>query len=620
MAKKEEESEPDEFLQENKVIFKKYKPIVKIDHGSFGNIYKVIRLNDQKEFALKIEKKNIPVKYLESEAYYLFNLQKGYGFPKLISFGKIKKYNILIETLLGKSLYNMYFKTENKCNLADTCLIGLQILERLEYIHSQNLVYRDVKPENFLIGIDDPNIIYIIDFGLCKKYRSSKTGKHILPGLTKRFNGTISYVSPNVFKGKEASRRDDLISLGYMLLYLIRKSIPKFPFFKDLNRQQYYEILSFKESYDEGKLFKGLPQEINEYIKYTKNLKFEQDPDYSFLRSLFTKMLSGISLDYRNIKFSWIDPSKKELIGMTRKNSSRRRSPLSKLYKRMIDKMITKRNLKSTKYNINNINNLSKSNQPNNIAVFNSFCANNNINNLESMSNDKNNLIINENNQFNIIIPVNNIESYKYKNYSSNNVVDHVSNMTIGNTTQNYGKNRMNPLNYISEKTNLKYIGIFNKNNIEKNNQINPNKNFEIQKNIEINSIIYKKQLTSKNGIHFRKINPIINKMNNNINNTLKIEKIQKTNEHFANNIQTLRNVNRMNKIKEIIHLKNNFLNKENTKRKIYNNKTMKKIKDDINENYFADFVRNNHINYSNNLSKNNSNHNYYNSEMSYNK
>ena len=620
MAKKEEESEPDEFLQENKVIFKKYKPIVKIDHGSFGNIYKVIRLNDQKEFALKIEKKNIPVKYLESEAYYLFNLQKGYGFPKLISFGKIKKYNILIETLLGKSLYNIYFKTENKCNLADTCLIGLQILERLEYIHSQNLVYRDVKPENFLIGIDDPNIIYIIDFGLCKKYRSSKTGKHILPGLTKRFNGTISYVSPNVFKGKEASRRDDLISLGYMLLYLIRKSIPKFPFFKDLNRQQYYEILSFKESYDEGKLFKGLPQEINEYIKYTKNLKFEQDPDYSFLRSLFTKMLSRISLDYRNIKFSWIDPSKKELIGMTRKNSSRRRSPLSKLYKRMIDKMITKRNLKSTKYNINNINNLSKSNQPNNIAVFNSFCANNNINNLESMSNDKNNLIINENNQFNIIIPVNNIESYKYKNYSSNNVVDHVSNMTIGNTTQNYGKNRINPLNYISEKTNLKYIGIFNKNNIEKNNQINPNKNFEIQKNIEINSIIYKKQLTSKNGIHFRKINPIINKMNNNINNTLKIEKIQKTNEHFANNIQTLRNVNRMNKIKEIIHLKNNFLNKENTKRKIYNNKTMKKIKDDINEKYFADFVRNNHINYSNNLSINNSNRNYYNSEMSYKK
>jgi serine/threonine protein kinase len=330
MAKKEEESENDEFLQENTVIFKKYKPIVKLGHGSFGNIYKVIRLSDQKEYAVKIEKKNCLIKYLESEAYHLFSLQKGYGFPKLITYGKIKKYNILIETLLGKSLYNIYFKTENICNLTDACLIGLQILDRLEYIHSKNLVYRDVKPENFLIGIDDPNIIYIIDFGLCKKYRSSKTGKHILPKLTKRFNGTISYVSSNVFKGKEASRRDDLISLGYMILYLIRKNIPNFPLFKDLNRQQYYEILFFKESYDEGKLFKGLPQEINEYIKYTKNLKFEQDPDYSFLRSLFTKILSRISFNQRNIKFSWIDPIKKELIGIPINNSLRRRSPISK--------------------------------------------------------------------------------------------------------------------------------------------------------------------------------------------------------------------------------------------------------------------------------------------------
>ena len=140
MAEKEKESKNDEFLQENKVIFNKYKPLSKIDQGSFGNIYKVIRLSDQKEFALKIEKKNNLIRYLESEAYHLFNLQKGYGFPKLISFGKIKKYNILIETLLGKSLYNIYFKTENKCNLADACLIGLQIIDRLEYIHSKNLI------------------------------------------------------------------------------------------------------------------------------------------------------------------------------------------------------------------------------------------------------------------------------------------------------------------------------------------------------------------------------------------------------------------------------------------------------------------------------------------------
>ena len=515
MAKKEEESETDEFLQENKVIFKKYKPIVKLDHGSFGNIYKVIRLNDQKEFAVKIEKNNNAIKYLESEAYHLFSLQKGYGFPKFITYGKIKKYNILIETLLGKSLYNIYFKTENICNITDACLVGLQILDRLEYIHSKNLVYRDVKPENFLIGIDDPNIIYIIDFGLCKKYRSSKTGKHILPNLTKRFNGTISYVSPNVFKGKEASRRDDLISLGYMILYLIRKNIPKFPFFKDLNRQQYYEILFFKESYDEGKLFKGLPQEINEYIKYTKNLKFEQDPDYSFLRSLFTKILSRISFNIRNIKFSWIDPSKKELIGIPTNNSFRRRSPISKLYKKMMDRIRIKRNLTSSKYNIKDINNnLSNSKHQYNKQVFNSNIMNNYINKLEYLSNDKNNLIINENNQFNIIIPVNTLESYKYKNPSPNNFINHISNLKIVNNIQNFGKNRINAHKYITEKPNLKYKGIFKQSNIRKKDQFNFNRVFDIQNNFENYSMIYNKKLSSKNDIHSREISPTINKIN----------------------------------------------------------------------------------------------------------
>ena len=620
MAEKEKESKNDEFLQENKVIFNKYKPLSKIDQGSFGNIYKVIRLSDQKEFALKIEKKNNLIRYLESEAYHLFNLQKGYGFPKLISFGKIKKYNILIETLLGKSLYNIYFKTENKCNLADACLIGLQILDRLEYIHSKNLIYRDVKPENFLIGIDDPSAIYIIDFGLCKKYRSSKTGKHILPKLTKRFNGTISYVSPNVFKGKESSRRDDLISLGYMILYLIKKNIPKFPFFKDLNRQQYYQILFFKESYDEGKLFKGLPQEIFEYTKYTKNLKFEQDPDYSFLRSLFTKILSGISFNYSNIKFSWIDPSKKELIRKQTNNSLRRRSPLSKLYKRMIDRIRIKRISKPSKYNITDINNLTKSKHQNNKGLSNSNSMNNYIKtntNSEYVSNDKNNLIINENNQFNIILP-GKIESCHYKKPSLNkNIISHVSNLTIVNTTRNFGNNKINPYKYISEKTSMKYKQIFDKNNI-RNNQIGFNSVFDISKNLDSCSMTYKKKPISKNDPNFRKLSPIINIFHNKMNYSLKNEKYQKTNKNLANRIQSSRKVNRMDKINRIIQLKNKILNKENIKRKIYSNKTMRKSQ--INENYFAIFDQNNNINYTYNLFNNNANDNLYNSEILYKK
>ena len=197
----------DSFLNENKIVFKKYKPIKEIGTGSFGKIYSTIRLEDKSVFAMKTEKRNIYINSLETEAYYLMML-KGFGIPELISYGQNAKYNILIETLLDKSLFDMFIRPKKPCNITNICLIALQLIERLEFIHSKDIIYRDVKPENFMIGIEDPNVIYIIDYGLCKKYRSSKTGRHIQPRYIKKFIGTLKYASSNVLKGKESSRRD----------------------------------------------------------------------------------------------------------------------------------------------------------------------------------------------------------------------------------------------------------------------------------------------------------------------------------------------------------------------------------------------------------------------------
>ena len=133
------ESLNDLFLKENKCIFKKYKPIKKIGEGSFGNIYSIIKLKDRSVFAMKTEKINAK-EMLESEAYTLYNLQKGFGIPKLISFGHIKNYNILIETLLGESLENIFMKKKYKCSIIDVCSAGIQIIDRLEWIHSKNFI------------------------------------------------------------------------------------------------------------------------------------------------------------------------------------------------------------------------------------------------------------------------------------------------------------------------------------------------------------------------------------------------------------------------------------------------------------------------------------------------
>jgi serine/threonine protein kinase len=313
----------DEFLVQNK-IFEKYYPLKKIDNGSFGNIYQVRRIADNKYFAMKTEKKNAPQQTLKSEANSLLNFQGGFGFPKFIGFGQTKHFNILIETLLDKSLYKLFIKKKNKCNINDVCLIGIQILHRLEWIHSKNYIYRDIKPENFLIGINDPNVIYIVDFGLCKKYRSSKTGKHISPRSTGKFNGTLIYASPNVVRGEESSRRDDLISLGYMLIYLFKRDLPWESSFKNLDQSKYFELIYLKETDGRNELFKNIPKEFIEYIKYTRKLKFEENPNYSYLRSLFNNCLSRINTNCKSLTFSWIHFQSKRPIGEpnTLKNNS----------------------------------------------------------------------------------------------------------------------------------------------------------------------------------------------------------------------------------------------------------------------------------------------------------
>ena len=349
--------ESDNFIEENKCIFKKYKPVKKIGRGSFGKIYHVVRLKDNAAFAMKVEKIDAVQKTLEREAYYLFTLQGGFGIPKLITFGRTKSYNILIETLLNKSLFDLFINKNNKFRLTDCCFIGIQILEILEWIHSKDIIYRDVKPENFLIGIKDPNAIYVVDFGLCKKYRSSKTGKHLLPKLTGKFSGTLIYASSNVLKGKESSRRDDIISLGYMLIYLLKRDIPWNSSFKDLNKEKYYNLIYLKDTNSNGELFKGLPDELIEYIKYSRSLKFEQDPDYTYLRSLFKKILLRSDSENNLLTFSWIAPKDKNLLGIPKNNSKRKQTPQNRILKNLKEKRknlsLKTISLKSTKNNLN---------------------------------------------------------------------------------------------------------------------------------------------------------------------------------------------------------------------------------------------------------------------------
>ena len=295
-------------INNNHLIFGRYKILKQIGNGAFCEVYSGINKKTKELVAIKFEPKTSKSKSLKSEAYYLFML-KSVGIPKLLSFGEDKKYNILVENLLGKSLGKILNENNKKIPLKDSLMIAIQIIERLEYLHSKLLIHRDIKLENFLIGYDDPYIIYLIDYGFCKKYRSKRTGNHVKFSKQTKFTGTVSYGSINSLKGNQSSRRDDLESAAYSIIRLMKGSLP-WESIKGKTRieilQKVYEI---KISISAEQLCEGLPNEIKEFFLYSKHLNFEQEPNYKYCYSLFNNVLikNGFSND---LIFSWIkDPT-----------------------------------------------------------------------------------------------------------------------------------------------------------------------------------------------------------------------------------------------------------------------------------------------------------------------
>ena len=370
----------------NRIIFKKYKIKKLMCKSVFSNVYEGINIKENIPVALKIEKKG-KYELLETEAYLLMHL-KGFGIPEVISFGKYGNYKVLVEELLGPTVEDLWekiafkkdpFGTKNMF-LKDICILAIQGLYRLEFVHSKNILHRDIKSKNFIIGRKDPNIIYLIDFGFSKKYRSSRTGKHLKFSYINTLIGSIFFSSRYAIRGYELSRRDDLESFGYMILYLAKGgNMPWIKYYnKKLDRlKKIEEIAKQKMEISDEKLCAGLPVEFVNYMKYVKNLDFEQEPDYKYLKGLFINILSTNEMR-RSIQFFWIKPKikkKKELnmyntsdystflkrLGSYNKKSNR---SLKRLYNR-VKSSLSQKDRNKTEYNLYTGNKLTLENSPN---------------------------------------------------------------------------------------------------------------------------------------------------------------------------------------------------------------------------------------------------------------
>ncbi|RAL51129.1 hypothetical protein DM860_005485 [Cuscuta australis] len=273
----------------------------KIGSGSFGEIYLGTSIQTNEELAIKLEnvKTKHPQLLYESKLYRI--LQGGTGIPNVRWFGVEGDYNVLVMDLLGPSLEDLFNFCSRKLSLKTVLMLADQMINRVEFVHTKSFLHRDIKPDNFLMGLGRrANQVYIIDFGLAKKYRDSATHQHIAYRENKSLTGTARYASMNTHLGIEQSRRDDLESLGYVLMYFLRGSLPWQGLKAGTKKQKYEKISEKKVSTSIEVLCRGYPTEFASYFHYCRSLRFDDKPDYAYLKRIFRDLFirEGFQFDY----------------------------------------------------------------------------------------------------------------------------------------------------------------------------------------------------------------------------------------------------------------------------------------------------------------------------------
>ena len=287
----------------------KYQFVKHIGSGSFGQVYSGVDLNTNQCVAIKVEPNTATNPQLLKEfTVYSRYLQNVTGFPNVSHFAQTRHHNYFVMTLLGHNLEYLLSRCGRKFSEKTLFMLADQLLDRLENLHDRSgCLHRDLKPENMMMGRGkSKHILHLVDLGLAKLFIDRKTGEHIMPKNTRRsLVGTARYASPNAHYGKDLSRRDDMESAGYVLVYLGRGKLP-WQGVKATNKQERYErIAEIKLRTKSSDLCRGLPQEFQLLMDYVHKLAYAERPDYKLLRGMFHEAMDAKGYRFDDV-FDWL--------------------------------------------------------------------------------------------------------------------------------------------------------------------------------------------------------------------------------------------------------------------------------------------------------------------------
>jgi serine/threonine protein kinase len=264
---------------------KRFKIEEKLGSGAFGEIYAGHELGTKTPVAIKLERVDTRYPQLAYEARIYHSLQDDMddGIPRMHYFGTEGLYNVLVLDRLGNNMDQLRAEAPlGRLSYKQVSGIADKTLELLERFHDAGFVHRDMKPDNILTGPRGHGV-YLIDFGLSKYMREPITGAHIPHRSGKHLTGTPRYASVGNHRGHEQGRKDDVESLGYVLLYLLRGALP----WQHITNH-YEDILKEKQqTLRDGSLCKDTPPAFRRFFRHVASLGFEDRPDYTHLRQLF---------------------------------------------------------------------------------------------------------------------------------------------------------------------------------------------------------------------------------------------------------------------------------------------------------------------------------------------